>query len=74
MKVFIFESTRAVIRAERIVRDNEIDCKIIPVPRSISPECGMALEITDDKTQTVSKLLKKISITARVFDRDKVKL
>jgi hypothetical protein len=74
MKVFIFESTRAVIKAEGTVRSAGIDCKVIPVPRSISPQCGMALEIPDDKAQTGTRMLTEIGIAVKIFDRDKVKL
>jgi hypothetical protein len=40
-----FRSTRNVIKAEKLCRALNINCKVIPVPRGISSECGMALEI-----------------------------
>ncbi|MBU0765403.1 MAG: DUF3343 domain-containing protein [Bacteroidetes bacterium] len=46
--LFLFESTYTVIKAEKIFRDNNIKCRIIPVPRSISPDCGMAIEIYEE--------------------------
>ncbi|MBI9109146.1 MAG: DUF3343 domain-containing protein [Spirochaetales bacterium] len=74
MKVFIFESTRTVIKAEQAVRDADIFCTVIPVPRSISPQCGMALEVDDGQEQTVIDLLTKMAIIINSFDRDSVKL
>lgn len=52
----LFQSTRAVIQAERLCKKNNLSCKVIPVPRSISSECGMALEITDSEQQHLTKL------------------
>ena len=49
MRVFIFPSTRAVIKAEGAARQGGLRFRVIPVPRSISPHCGMALEIDDDE-------------------------
>lgn len=74
MKVFIFESTRAVIKSETAVRAAEIDCRVIPVPRSVSPLCGMALEIDDESEQSAAELLEKLSISVKIFDRGDVRL
>lgn len=43
--LFLFESTHAVMKAERICIKNDVYYKIVPVPRSISSQCGMALEV-----------------------------
>lgn len=46
--LYLFESTHTVIKAEKLCQNNNIKYKIIPVPRSISPKCGMAIEISDE--------------------------
>lgn len=43
----LFENARAVIRAEAQLKAAAIDCRVMPVPRIISSECGMCLELTD---------------------------
>ena len=43
--VIILNSTRAVVKAERLLKEKSIVCRIIPLPKEISSECGMALEI-----------------------------
>ena len=74
MKIFIFESTRAVIKAESAVRESGIGCTVIPVPRSVSPLCGMALQIEDARASEAGGLFTARSIKADVFDRSDVKL
>lgn len=74
MKVFIFESTRAVIKGERAVRDAAISCRVIPVPRSVSPMCGMALQIDAEYESAVTQLFAEIGIKTDIFDRDELRL
>lgn len=54
--LLLFQSTRAVIKAERICKKNGVYCRIIPVPRTISSECGMAIEIEQKDRETLSAL------------------
>ncbi|MBN1499013.1 MAG: DUF3343 domain-containing protein [Spirochaetes bacterium] len=44
MTVFTFKNTRDVINAEKCLIASGISFTIIPVPRSISSECGMGIE------------------------------
>lgn len=61
MNVFVtFRSTREVVKAERICREHGITCKVIPVPREISSECGMALQIEQQDKEIVSEVLKNL--------------
>jgi hypothetical protein len=52
----LFQSTRAVIRAERLGKKHGIRCSIIPVPRGISSECGMAIEIDPEKMEMLEEI------------------
>ena len=40
---FIFPSTHYAIRAEKIISNKALKFKMVPVPRSISSSCGVAL-------------------------------
>lgn len=46
--LYLFESTHTVINAEKLCQEKDINYKIIPVPRIISSECGMAIEISGE--------------------------
>jgi len=43
--VFIFGSIHQVIRAEKVLKGKEIEVDLIPVPREISSDCGVAIEL-----------------------------
>ena len=74
MTVCVFRSTREVIRAERALRNAAIAVRVIPVPRSISPACGMALEIGPDALERALEVLHGESIGCTTYDKDEVVL
>ncbi len=44
------------MKAERICREAGIPYQIVPVPKEVSSECGMALEIdADDESRVASR-------------------
>ena len=43
--VILTYSTSHAIRAERVLYMAAIDCKLIPVPRHLSSNCGVAVRI-----------------------------
>ncbi len=61
--LILFQSTHAVIRAERLCMKAGIPCKVIAVPRELSSECGIAIELEKDKEAAAAGLLSKHKIT-----------
>lgn len=43
--VLLFPSIHDVVRAERAFQRAGLWCDMVPVPRQLSSECGMALEV-----------------------------
>jgi hypothetical protein len=74
MRIFIFESTRSVIRAEGVCRAVGLEVRVIPVPRSISPKCGMALEVENEYEKEVRRVLEENNLPAETFNRKDVTL
>lgn len=64
----IFTSTRAVIKAEECLRSHDLDCQVIPVPKDISSECGMALSIADELRARAESLLTELGLEVRVHE------
>ncbi|MHC1697202.1 MAG: selenide, water dikinase SelD [Geobacteraceae bacterium] len=62
----IFTSTRAVIKAEECLRSHDLDCQVIPVPKDISSECGMALSIAEELRERSESLLAELGLEVRV--------
>jgi selenide,water dikinase len=64
--LLLFISTRAVIKAEECLRANGVDCQVVPVPKDISAECGMAISITDEARERAQSLLAEGGLEVRV--------
>jgi len=43
--VFLFESVHRVIKAEKLLKGKGIKVDLIPVPREINSDCGVAVEV-----------------------------
>ena len=69
--LFLFESTHAVIKAERICDKNGISCKIVPVPRLISSQCGMGIEVSEKQEKIVVNILLKKKIIYNIYNNYK---
>ena len=55
--VFLVPSTSYALRGEKVLRDKDIPCKLIPVPRQLSSDCGICIRITPpDKERAVQAL------------------
>jgi hypothetical protein len=51
--VFLVHSTSHALRAEKVLAEAEVDCKLIPVPRQLSSDCGVCVRVrTADREAT----------------------
>lgn len=51
--VFLVYSTSHALRAEKVLAEVGIDCKLIPVPRQLSSDCGVCVRVcTADREET----------------------
>lgn len=60
--IIIFQSTHHAIKAERVLLENKIKLKIIPVPRNISSDCGMAIKVYKGHEKTAIGFLEQNKI------------
>jgi hypothetical protein len=51
--IALFKSVSHVMKAEKILKEEGIPHKIIPVPKHISPDCGVCLRFLQEQRQTV---------------------
>ena len=49
----LFPSVRYAIKAEALCRKQGVSCQVMPVPRQISSECGMCLEVATASAEDV---------------------
>ena len=53
----VFESIHYVIKGEKTLKRAGLQIDVIPVPREISSDCGMALEFSCNDRERVERLL-----------------
>lgn len=68
MKLLLFRTTRHVITVEKLIRSRKLPFSVVPVPRSISSECGMAIEIEDEYIAEVKDIASEKRIEFRVHE------
>jgi hypothetical protein len=51
--VILFFSTSHALKAEKVVQSIGFNCKLIPVPRHLSSDCGVCLRIASSDKQAV---------------------
>lgn len=62
-RVVLFYSTSGVLIAEKIFKREQIEYKLIPVPRHISSDCGICLRfLSKDEGRVVEALAGKVEI------------
>ena len=55
--VVLFYTNSASIRAEKILRQENLTVKLIPTPRELSSDCGVALRFDWDQAEHVKALM-----------------
>jgi hypothetical protein len=67
--IAVFESTRAAINAEMLCVKNNIPCQVIPMPRDISSDCGIALEIAEVDREAVEKIFGQEKVKVKFYNK-----
>lgn len=57
--ILTFSSVYFVTKAEKILKSPKFSIRLIPTPRNISSDCGMAIEVFTDNVNKVKKLLEE---------------
>lgn len=55
--VVLFESVSHALRAEKIIKAENIPCKLIPVPRQLSSDCGVCMRFSVVHRERVERAL-----------------
>lgn len=66
--VAIFNSIHRVMKAERLLKDRRLPILVIPAPRSVNTDCGLAIRYGTDARDEVERVLSENGlIPERVF-------
>jgi hypothetical protein len=66
--IIVFHSTHDAISAERVCLRSGLRCQAVPVPRHITSDCGIALEVEREDRNAAEALLRKENISADCHD------
>ena len=63
--VLLFSSVHQVMRTEKLLKEKGIEVDLIPVPRDISSDCGVAVELSGESEEKALLILaeNRISMT-----------
>ncbi len=65
MKVYgvvLFYTTSAALKAEKVLKAAGLEIKLIPTPRQLSSDCGMALRFDWPLAQTIEETLRAAQV------------
>jgi hypothetical protein len=57
--LLLFQSVHEVLAAERHLQEVISEIDVVPVPKELSSNCGVALEVMPERLQAAIELLKK---------------
>jgi hypothetical protein len=60
--VVLVDSTSHALRLEKLLQRQAIPCKLIPVPRKISSDCGVCIRIRREDTGAVRSVVEEIGL------------
>ncbi|MDF1580894.1 MAG: DUF3343 domain-containing protein [Desulfuromonadales bacterium] len=60
--VIIFHSMHRVMQAEKILKRAKIDILLIPVPRQLSSDCGLAIRYAPLEAEQVKEALREAGL------------
>ena len=60
--VVLVYSTSHALRAEKVLAEVGIECKLIPVPRQLSSDCGVCVRVRTADRQAAQKALNEVGL------------
>jgi hypothetical protein len=60
--VAIFNSIHRVMKAEKILKERRLDILLIPAPRSLQSDCGLAIRYSETDRETVENALTEVQL------------
>jgi len=60
--VILLHATSHALRAEKLIRKAGLSCRLIPVPRQFSSDCGVCLRLKQPDAEKAVKTLKDANI------------
>lgn len=66
--IITIDSTHLVMKVEKILIDNDIDVRIIPLPGELKASCGLSLKAKIEDAHKILELLIKNNIENTIYN------
>ncbi len=66
--VILVDSTSHALRIEKLLGSQGLACKLIPVPRHLSSDCGVCVRILKQDVQMIQTLLSEQKIAFQTIE------
>lgn len=60
--VILLHATSHALRAEKLIRSAGISCRLIPVPRHLSSDCGVCVRIKQSNREKAIDILEEANL------------
>lgn len=57
-----FGSTHKALKAEKVLKENKVDFRLIPTPKTLTTFCALSIAFEDSVKLTVEKVLKDLKV------------
>jgi len=64
----LVDSTSHALRIEKLLVNQDLACKLIPVPRHLSSDCGVCVRILKSDMETIKTLLIEHHINDQIIE------
>ena len=69
--VAIFQSIHRVMKAEKLLKQKKLKILLIPVPRQLSSDCGLAIRFSPELKNEVEKILSEAELSiAEIWQKE----
>lgn len=66
--VVLVDSTSHALYIEKLVKAKGFECKLIPVPRHLSSDCGVCVRVFGEDAGTIERLLQEANIQFQAIE------
>lgn len=66
--VILVDSTSYALRIEKLLVSRGLTCKLIPVPRHLSSDCGVCVRIFKEDIEDIAALLQEHQVSTQAIE------
>ncbi|MDR2350751.1 MAG: DUF3343 domain-containing protein [Deltaproteobacteria bacterium] len=60
--ILVFASNTMILEAEELLEDKDLPFELIPVPKEVNPNCGLAISFSEEDRDLILPALKEATL------------